>query len=48
MDTVYRDDVYLKFNNDTDKWELRLVNTDKIIGAARSIVQLVNEHNCLR
>lgn len=48
MSNIYRDEVYIQYNNETDEWELILKENNEVLDSARSVVTLVNEHDCLK
>ena len=48
MSNIYRDEVYIQYNKETDEWELILKENNEVLDSVRSIVTLVNEHDCLK
>jgi len=48
MSNIYRDEVYLQYNDETDEWELILKENNEVLDSARSVVTLVNEHDFLK
>lgn len=48
MSKVYRDEVIVRFNPETNKWELIYEETGEVIDTGSSVVCLVNSNDCLR
>lgn len=48
MKKLYQEEVYLKFNTQIEKWELLLIENDKVIDSATTLVKLIHDYDCLK
>jgi len=48
MEKIYRDEVFIKFNQDLNKWELIKIECNTVVDTGTSVVCLINNNDCLR